>query len=39
MSKVWWQPWQEDIYESQEEIRSERRHRNQDDSGILPIAF
>ena len=30
------EPWQEDIYESQEEeTRSERRHRNQDDSGIL----
>ena len=30
------EPWQEDIYESQEEeTRSERRHRNQYDSGIL----
>ena len=30
------EPWQEDIYENQEEeTRTERRHRNQDDSGIL----
>ena len=29
-------PWQEDIYENQEEeTRTERRHRNQYDSGIL----
>ena len=30
------EPWQEDIYENQEEeTRTERRHRNQYDSGIL----
>ena len=30
------EPWQEDIYENQEEeSRTERRHRNQYDSGIL----
>ena len=30
------EPWQEDIYENQEEeTRTERRHRNQSDSGIL----